>query len=68
MSVIEFVILYFLTMAALAFLYIFIHLADLFLKKKFRAGEEVTESAEPSQDFEYDLLAYLMYLIIKIFE
>ena len=55
-------------MAALAFLYIFVHLADLVLKKKFRAGEEVMESAEPFQDFEYDLLAYLMYLIIKIFE
>ena len=57
MSIIEFLILYFLTMAALAFLYICGHLADLFLKKKFRAGEEITESAESSQDFEYDLLA-----------
>ena len=56
MSVIEFVILYFLTMAALAFLYIFVHLADLVLKKKFRAGEEIMESAE-NQDFEYAMLA-----------
>lgn len=58
MSIIEFLILYFLTMAALAFLYICGHLADLFLKKKkFRAGEEITESAESSQDFEYAMLA-----------
>ena len=57
MSIIEVLILYFLTMAALAFLYICGHLADLFLKKKkFRAGEEIMESAE-NQDFEYAMLA-----------
>ena len=58
MSIFEFLILYFLTMAALAFLYICGHLADLFLKKKkkFRAGEEIMETAE-NQDFEYAMLA-----------
>ena len=57
MSVIEFVILYFLIMAALFFLYIIAHLADLLQKKKFRAGGEVAGSADASQDFEFDRLA-----------
>ena len=57
MSVIEFVILYFLIMAALFFLYIIAHLADLFQKKKFRAGGEVAGSGDASQDFEFDRLA-----------